>query len=658
YFKYISMMFENDRHFSHLSEIEREMSFRSEMALYYNYYKRLADRHDPIHGMAAKKTGADVVTAIYTVLNDNITEFPDTFNALKKFNIYPEVVIGLLYRVFVDIIHRLEINDPKECFVVERGDDMPAIESCEGIGHPIYFYIFTIFAINSLVAPILFLNSYIIGRYSLASAVFTLFMFFFNHGNCTRIQWTPPLRESFGYPIYLILHCYINYSFSIRFKTFNRLIVISLLVVLHISWQFSPFLQLSQLISLFLTFKCLQIRIKSIDSKHFLRLIECNFCSVIIAMTVTNKVVKYLPQIIVSKMKSINRVVMILINCLTISVLTLVSKVMISYLTDNRDDNHVWYILLSKLTSYRDFHTMLYTCSAEFDFMPLSDLKSITLTLLAPYAIIGTVVSIARHANEALIQFNAIQTLLFMTMSLLIMRLKLLFVPQLCIMSGLICRSSSRSSGLNYLNLFLYTLLISLSSFNGIHNIQTQLNIIGEYFNEPLEQLIDFTITSTHQTAVFAGTMPTTANLMLSTRRPIVNHPYYESPVIRNRTYIIYQLYSSHELRSVHSQLSSLSIDYIVLETNYCYSRTGKCRMNDIWKVEDRRQTGNSHRLVGKSGKKEEQEIEEDEGEGEDAVGDEQELPLICDQLFADPKPLFKRVFANNYYHVLQLIKH
>lgn len=55
----------------------------------------------------------------------------------------------------------------------------------------------------------------------------------------------------------------------------------------------------------------------------------------------------------------------------------------------------------------------------------------------------------------------------------------------------------------------------------------------GEYSNIEQEELFEWIKNNTPKHAVFTGKMSLMANLMLSTRRPIVNNPYYENKEMR-----------------------------------------------------------------------------------------------------------------------------
>lgn len=69
---------------------------------------------------------------------------------------------------------------------------------------------------------------------------------------------------------------------------------------------------------------------------------------------------------------------------------------------------------------------------------------------------------------------------------------------------------------------------------------------------------------------LFSGAMPLMANLLLSTGRPIINHPHYEDVGLRERTKRVYEMYSRKPVEQVHHTMMELKANYLLLSKSYC----------------------------------------------------------------------------------------
>jgi len=124
-------------------------------------------------------------------------------------------------------------------------------------------------------------------------------------------------------------------------------------------------------------------------------------------------------------------------------------------LTVARLQAHIGAILISKITTYQDFHTQLYTCSPEFDMLPLDYWLQVTATLLLPAVVLvvaRVTLSLLQHSyseqwgrpSTSLVAEQAyyvIQCLAFALLALFIMRLKLFLTLQLCVLVAFLARS-------------------------------------------------------------------------------------------------------------------------------------------------------------------------------------------------------------------------
>ncbi|GAA6080042.1 dpy-19-like 1, like, partial [Tachysurus ichikawai] len=328
---------------------------------------------------------------------------------------------------------------------------------------------------------------------------------------------------------------------------------------------------------------------------------------------------------------------------------TVILKFLLALIFGVSDDAHISSLIKSKFTRYKDFDTMMYTCAAEFDFMEVETLLRYIRTLLLPVnllvvgvvavKIMKDVIDSLRSRDRAAVEddqteklakavlvYHTLQLVAFAVLAVLIMRLKLFLTPHMCLMTSLLC--STQLFGWVGEKVKQYTavvIIVSIMAVQGLANLQQQWSIMGEFSNLPQEDLLEWIKVNTPPNAVFAGAMPTMASVKLSAGRAIVNHPHYEDAGLRERTKLVYSMYSRKSAEQVKKNLMSLHVDYFILEDSWCTRRTRPgCSMPEIWDVEDPVNVGKTP---------------------------------VCTLLSRDTRPHFNTVFQNNVYKVLKVPK-
>ncbi|XP_074658691.1 protein C-mannosyl-transferase DPY19L1-like [Tubulanus polymorphus] len=648
HYQHISYMFESDRHFSHLSSLEREFTFRTEMGLYYSYYKTIIEAESLFEGL-------------HSVMRDNITEYPAVINTLKRFNLYPEVVLGIGFRIYDSITGSLGIKT-KECFTVNRGGNLPPVQSCEGFGDPAYFYVDNVFFVNGVGVSVLFLLAVHISG-SLFGGLLSVVCFFYNHGEATRVQWTPPLRESFAYPFLLIQLLVVTHVLKISRPNYKHSVLIAIATVsFMLPWQFAQFALLTQSLAVFAVYALRFIgsrKIKIILIGQSMGLVvsylllfgnEMLLTSFFFSALVTIHLIVYLEPFI-EKLKHI-LLIWVAQGVLLLTGLVGV-KFLISKLLRVADDAHIADILRSKFSTYKNFHTMLYTCAVEFDFLGKEPFVKLSQTLVLPACVVGVLAALFtmlmneyrksaaeqatdshkttnnnieseyRSKQHSEVLYHIIQLAAYSIMAVLIMRLKLFWTPHLCLLASLLASDKFFPYKERVHHLGVLGLLLAGMSVIGYSNLKHEWSIQGEFSNAAMEEMIEWVNSSTHKNAVFGGPMPTMATIKLCTGRPIVNHPHYEDVGLRARTKKVYSMYSRKPRREVWQNYRDLQVDYVILENSWCYRSSGAgCAMPEIWDIEDEENRGNR---------------------------------AVCKDLNNKPSPEFKSVFKNNVYHIMQV---
>ena len=159
------------------------------------------------------------------------------------------------------------------------------------------------------------------------------------------------------------------------------------------------------------------------------------------------------------------------------------------------DDAHIWDILKSKLfPPFKTFDTQLYTCAKEFDFIDKETIWKLTSTGLLPLAFIVLLrlsIDFLRNLfgkgnddkERVSNHYHLIQTGIYGLMGILIMRLKLFPVPQMCLLISLTMNDKlwpRRVFSNPKWKLLLFLVILLGMGIEGRKNIKAELGIRGK----------------------------------------------------------------------------------------------------------------------------------------------------------------------------------
>ncbi|KAK0429083.1 hypothetical protein QR680_011180 [Steinernema hermaphroditum] len=546
--------------FSNISQVEREISMRTESGFYYFYYKQFVE-------------APDLRTAFHQLIYDEDTEYPRVINVLERFNVYQEVLLGLIYRLFVG----------------------PAVMD------PMLFYVDCCFTVTGLGVTAIFLLAWKVGGSWTCGLVAASWMFA-NLDDSTRAFFTVNLREIFALPMFWLQNVLTVKMLSTEDqKKSTWLLHVLFTFAFAVFWQFNQFILIFQSLSVF---GCALLNPKKISAAQwiitaqtvgFLFVVAAQFCQLMLISSLSlwlNMSILFVLSFL--NFNEASSVGARFFRADVVAVLAVGSSMLVKQLLQVDADTHIWTFVKAKLgiiTEDISFETNLYLCHGSFGFIDTGFFSRTSLTGALPLSVAVTLSiaglvawSLRRGAQKVDTQlvYVTVQSALCGIMALFALRMKFVWFPQLCVVAvaggyRFASRLLGRSAGAVIL------LALAAHLLNGQAKIyQEQMANEQEFYDPDTVELMEWIKTSTRPTATFTGSMQLLAGVKCCTGRRLTNHPHFEDRWLRERTQRLYQIYGRTPVADVHKTLKKELSNYIILEDSICLTDSTGCSTNDL----------------------------------------------------------------------------
>uniref|UniRef100_A0A2I3FR37 Dpy-19 like 4 n=1 Tax=Nomascus leucogenys TaxID=61853 RepID=A0A2I3FR37_NOMLE len=565
YALYLSAYHERKFWFSNRQELEREITFQGDSAIYYSYYKDMLKAPSFERG-------------VYELTHNNKTVSLKTINAVQQMSLYPELIASVLYQ---------------------------ATGSNEII-EPVYFYIGIVFGLQGIYVTALFVTSWLMSGTWLAGML-TVAWFIINRVDTTRIEYSIPLRENWALPYFACqiaaLTGYLKSNLNTYGERFCYLLMSASTYTFMMMWEYSHYLLFLQAISLFLldifsveqsdkVYEVYKIYIFSLFLGYLLQFENpALLVSPLLSLVAALMLAKCL-QLNVKKGSFVAKIIKV-INFYLVCTLTITLNIIMKMFVPHKENGH----MLKFLEVYPS--KMINNVSLVFYKYIFKVLKN-TFSFCSGKSLKETVtLEDGRIGERPEIIYHVIHTILLGSLAMVIEGLKYIWIPYVCMLAAFgVCSPELWMTLFKWLRLrtvhpILLALILSMAvpTIIGLSlwkeffpRLMTELMELQEFYDPDTVELMTWIKRQAPVAAVFAGSPQLMGAIKLCTGWMVTSLPLYNDDDLLERNENIYQIYSKRSAEDIYKILTSYKANYLIVEDAIC-NEVGPmrgCRVKDL----------------------------------------------------------------------------
>ncbi|XP_073186657.1 probable C-mannosyltransferase DPY19L4 isoform X3 [Lepidochelys kempii] len=544
YAVYLSTYHERKFWFSSRQELEREITFQGDSAIYYSFYKELLKAPSFERG-------------VYELTHNNKTVSLRTINAVQQMTLYPELIASVLYQA----------------------------SGSEEVIEPVYFYIGIVFGLQGIYMAALFVTSWVMSGTWLAGML-TIAWFIINRTDTTRIDYSIPLRENWALPYFACqvaaLTGYLKNNINSSAERFCYLLVSASTYTFMMMWEYSHYLLFVQAVSLVLLDSFALVQTDKVHEVYKIYLFSL-FLGYLLQFENPALLVSPLLSLVAALMLSkclqmnmkkgtfISRMLKIMYFYLVFTI-TVTMNFLLKTFVPHKENEHVLKFLEVKFG--------LNTTNGE----PLKE--KITL-------------DDGRIGERPEIAYHVIHTILMGSLAMMLEGMKYLWTPYMCMLAAFgVCSPELWMTLFKWLRLravhpVLLALILSMAvpSIIGFSlwkeyfpRIMTELSELQEFYDSDTVELMMWVKRQAPVAAVFAGSPQLMGMIKLCTGWMVTSLPLYDDDDLLRRNENVYQIYSKRSAEDIYKILTSYKATYLIIEDSIC-NEVGPvkgCRVKDL----------------------------------------------------------------------------